>query len=229
MTALISARGLKKIYRRGAETVRAADGISLDVNRGELLAITGPSGSGKTTLLNLLGCLDTPDEGSLSVAGTEIFGSGRKLAEGRLTLLRRRTFGYIFQQFHLVPTLTVLENVLLPRVFYQNGPLRKSPGEILKRLGLEHRAEHLPAQLSGGEMQRAAIARALINGPEAVLADEPTGNLDSTRAEEIKEILSSLAADGIAVIMVTHNPALAGAAGRIIEIRDGRITPSPKP
>jgi len=226
MTALLSARGLKKIYRRGAEAVRAVDGVSLDVNSGEMLAVTGPSGSGKTTLMNILGCLDNPDEGFLSVGGREIFGSGKKLPEGRLTLLRRKTFGYIFQKFYLVPTLTVLENVMLPQVFYKSGSLRKTPMELLKQLGLEQRAEHLPGQLSGGEMQRAAIARALINNPAAVLADEPTGNLDSARAQEIKDIMRSLAGEGIAVVMVTHNPDLAKAADKIIEIRDGKIQPA---
>jgi putative ABC transport system ATP-binding protein len=223
MMNLLSAKDLRKTYRRGAETVRAVDGISFDAAAGELTAVIGPSGSGKTTLLNLLGCLDNPSSGSLSVDGAEIFGGGKDLSERELTGIRRRNFGYIFQKFYLIPTLTVLENIMLPLAFYRGGAPGREPWELLCRLGLQNRAGHLPGELSGGEMQRVAIARALVNEPKVLLADEPTGNLDSKRAGEIEEILRTLAAGGMAVVMVTHNLELAGRAGRVVEIRDGRI------
>jgi len=223
MTNIISANGLKKIYHRGSEDVHAVDGINFDAAPGQMTAIIGPSGSGKTTLLNILGCLDNPSEGTLSVGGEEIFGGKKALSEKILTGIRRRNFGYIFQKFYLIPTLTVLENIMLPSTFYRNCEVCKTPKEVLKQLGIENRAGHFPAELSGGEMQRVAIARALINSPKILLADEPTGNLDSKRADEIKEILRSLATGGITVIMVTHNLDLAKAADRIVEIRDGKI------
>ncbi|OGS55796.1 MAG: ABC transporter ATP-binding protein [Elusimicrobia bacterium RIFOXYB2_FULL_62_6] len=219
---ILSARGLSKIYRRGAEEVRAVDGVSFEARAGEMAAIVGPSGSGKTTLLNLIGCLDNPSHGSLSVGGREIFGAGRELSEGELTRLRREMFGYIFQKFYLIPTLTVEENIMLPGVFYR-APGARDAREVMKTLGLEKRAGHLPGELSGGEMQRVAVARALINGPKVILADEPTGSLDSRRTDEIRDILRGLAGQGIAVIMVTHNQELAKAADRILELRDGKV------
>ncbi|OGR81738.1 MAG: ABC transporter ATP-binding protein [Elusimicrobia bacterium GWC2_64_44] len=223
MDTVLTAKDLRKTYHRGSEDVHAVDGVSFDAGAGELTAIIGPSGSGKTTLLNLLGCLDNPSSGSLSVGGEEIFGGKAELSEGTLTGIRRRNFGYIFQKFYLIPTLTVLENIMLPGVFYRGAGAGRTPQELLKQLGLENRAAHLPAELSGGEMQRVAIARALINAPKILLADEPTGNLDSKRAGEIEEILHTLADGGITVIMVTHNLELARTADRVIEIRDGRI------
>lgn len=223
MKNVIVARGLKKIYHRGSEDVYAVDGIDLEAGEGELVAITGPSGSGKTTLLNILGCLDNPSSGTLSVGDERIFGMEKELSEQALTRIRRRNFGYIFQKFYLIPTLTVLENVMLPAAFYRNCEVCKTPAELLKLLGLEKRAGHLPSELSGGEMQRVAIARALINSPRILLADEPTGSLDSKRADEIKQILRGLASSGITVLMVTHNEELADAADRRLEIRDGRI------
>jgi len=223
MAGLLEAQGLVKIYRRGTEEVRAVDGVSLELKAGEMLAITGPSGSGKTTLLNMLGCLDNPTAGTLTVDGERIFGGGRNVPESELAVFRRRNFGYIFQKFYLIPTLTVSENVLLPRIFHNDSALRKTPQELLEQLGMEKRAAHLPSELSGGEMQRTAIARALINSPKILLADEPTGNLDSGRTEEMKAILRALADGGMAIMMVTHNPELARAADRIVEIRDGKI------
>lgn len=219
---LISATDLRKTYRRGSEEVRAVDGVSIDIKAGEMTAIIGPSGSGKTTLLNMLGCLDNPTSGTLRVGGELVFGGHRALPEGELTLVRRRFYGYVFQKFYLVPTLTVLENIVLPGTFYR-GESGWNPREIMKLLGIDRREEHLPGELSGGEMQRVAIARALINGPKVLLADEPTGNLDSRRAGEIKEILKALAGKGVAVLMVTHNLDLAKAADRTLEIRDGRV------
>lgn len=219
---VISADGLSKIYRRGSEEVRAVDGVSFEARAGEMVAITGPSGSGKTTLLNMLGCLDNPSSGSLSVGGRAVFGGGRILSERELTLVRREMFGYIFQKFYLIPTLTVEENIMLPGAFYR-APGALAAQEVMKRLGIDHRLHHLPGELSGGEMQRVAIARALINSPRVVLADEPTGSLDTRRADEIRDILRGLASGGITVVMVTHNLELAASADRRLEIRDGKI------
>ncbi len=223
MNSLISAQGLTKVYRRGNEEVRAVNGVDLEVQAGEMLAITGPSGSGKTSLLNLLGCLDNPTEGQLHVNGEDIFGTQKGMTETALTRVRRQLFGYIFQKFYLVPTLTVLENVQLPLIFYKNRAARQTPESLLSQLGVGHRLHHLPSELSGGEMQRVAIARALINEPKILLADEPTGNLDTHRSDEIKDIMRSLAQGGITVVMVTHNQKMAHAADRIVEMRDGKI------
>lgn len=219
---VISARDLRKVYRRGAEEVRAVDGVSFEAAAGEMVAITGPSGSGKTTLLNLIGCLDNPSSGTLNVGGREVFGGGKEFSERELTLIRRELFGYVFQKFYLIPTLTVEENIMLPGAFY-TAPGAKAAHEVMKLLGIERRYRHLPGELSGGEMQRVAIARALINNPKVVLADEPTGSLDSRRADEIKDILRDLTRQGITVVMVTHNLELARSADRQLEIRDGKI------
>ncbi|OGR64855.1 MAG: ABC transporter ATP-binding protein [Elusimicrobia bacterium GWB2_63_22] len=219
---LITARDLSKIYRRGSEEVRAVDGVSFEAAAGEMVAIIGPSGSGKTTLLNMIGCLDNPTSGSLEVGGRQVFGGRKELSERELTLIRRELFGYVFQKFYLIPTLTVEENILLPGAFYRS-PSAKEARDVMKLLGIERRYDHLPGELSGGEMQRVAVARALINNPKVVLADEPTGSLDSRRTEEIKGILRDLTRQGITVVMVTHNLDLARSADRLLEIRDGRI------
>ncbi len=219
---LITARDLSKIYRRGSEEVRAVDGVSFEAAAGEMVAIIGPSGSGKTTLLNMIGCLDNPTSGSLEVGGRQVFGGRKELSERELTLIRRELFGYVFQKFYLIPTLTVEENILLPGAFYRS-PSAKEARDVMKLLGIERRSAHLPGELSGGEMQRVAVARALINNPKVVLADEPTGSLDSRRTEEIKGILRDLTRQGITVVMVTHNLDLARSADRLLEIRDGRI------
>jgi putative ABC transport system ATP-binding protein len=183
----------------------------------------GPSGSGKTTLVNLLGCLDNPSAGELDLAGNNIFGGGRILSERELTTVRREVFGYIFQNFYLIPTLTVRENVALPLAFYRKPGVEGEVERLLGLLGMEHRMDHLPGQISGGEMQRVAIARALVNRPEILLADEPTGNLDTKRSGEIGEILQELNRSvGLTIVMVTHNPNLARLGERLIEMRDGR-------
>ena len=221
---LLVAENLQKTYRRGSEEIRAVAGVSLQVRRGEFISFVGPSGSGKTTLLNLLGCLDNPTAGSLAVAGREIFGADRRLSESQLTRIRRRLFGYIFQKFYLVPTLTVLENVLLPFAFFRKPDAVSQPKEILSFLGLGSRLSHRPGELSGGEMQRVAIARALVNKPDILLADEPTGNLDTERSAEIGDILRRLnAREGLTILLVTHNPALAAVAQRSLSLRDGRL------
>jgi putative ABC transport system ATP-binding protein len=223
--AFIEAKNLTKIYKRGAEEIRALNNASFVVERGEIVAVTGASGSGKTTLVNVLGCLDNPASGSLAINGQTIFEDGVNLSETALTKIRRQIFGYVFQKFFLLPTLTVKENILLPAVF-QPG-LRANAArlaEILQMLGLEKRANHLPGQLSGGEMQRTALARALINNPSVLIADEPTGNLDSRRAEEIKNLLLELnQKQNLTVILVTHNPELAAICRHRLELKDGVI------
>jgi putative ABC transport system ATP-binding protein len=223
----IEAEGLRRVYVRGAERIAAVDGVSLTVGKGEFISVVGPSGSGKTTLINVLGCLDNPSSGRLVLEGREVFNDGRSLSEARLTRIRREIFGYIFQKFYLVSTLNVYENVVLPFTFYRKPGASGNVTEILRLLGIDHRAKHLPGQLSGGEMQRVAIARALVNKPEILLADEPTGNLDTKRSEEIGTILKDLnERTGLTVVLVTHNPSLARMAGRTIELRDGRIAAS---
>lgn len=219
----LEARGLTRVYRRGSEEIRALDGVSLTIGRGEFVSFMGPSGSGKTTLINLLGCLDNPSSGELDLAGKAIFGSGKPLSERALTLVRREVYGYIFQNFYLIPTLTVRENVALPLAFYRKPGVEGEVERLLRQLGMEHRMNHLPGQISGGEMQRVAIARALVNRPEILLADEPTGNLDTKRSAEIGEVLQELnRSAGITIVMVTHNPGLAKLGDRLIEMRDGK-------
>jgi len=202
--------------------VHALAGISLEVRRGEFLCIVGPSGSGKTTLLHIAGCLDNPTSGSLEVGGTAVFSDAAGLRERELTRIRREYFGYVFQNFYLIPTLTVFENVTVPYAFFRKGAADAEG--IIGSLGLSSRRNHLPSEISGGEMQRAAIARALANSPEILLADEPTGNLDSARSREIGEAIVRLNRErGYTVLMVTHNPELASLAGRVIELRDGKL------
>jgi len=220
---VLEARGLTRVYHRGSEEIRALAGVSLSINRGEFVSFMGPSGSGKTTLVNLLGCLDNPTDGDLVLAGRSIFDGCKMLGERELTRVRREVFGYIFQNFYLIPTLTVRENVALPLAFYRKPGADAEVERILNMLGMGHRMEHLPGQISGGEMQRVAIARALVNRPEILLADEPTGNLDSKRSKEIGEILQDLnRSAGLTIVMVSHNPELARLGGRIVEMRDGQ-------
>jgi putative ABC transport system ATP-binding protein len=219
----LEARGLTRVYRRGSEEIRALDGVSLTIGRGEFVSFMGPSGSGKTTLINLLGCLENPSTGELNLAGRSIFGGGKILGERALTRIRREVFGYIFQNFYLIPTLTVRENVALPLAFYKKPGVEGEVERLLGMLGMDHRMDHLPGQISGGEMQRVAIARALVNRPEILLADEPTGNLDTKRSEEIGEVLQDLNRNaGLTIVMVTHNPSLGRLGGRLIEMRDGQ-------
>ena len=224
MANILEARDLRKVFRRGSEDIAALDGVSLDIEKGEFVSFVGPSGSGKTTLLNILGCLDNPSSGTLKLADAEVFGAGKALSESELTRIRRRTFGYIFQNFHLIPTLTVYENVILPFAFFRKEGGLSDVEALLSDLGLEKRRDHLPRQLSGGEMQRVAVARALVNAPEILLADEPTGNLDTKRAAEIRDVLQDMNREkGVTVVLVTHNPELARAGRRVVELRDGAI------
>ncbi len=221
---VIEAAKIRKTYRRGVEEIAAVDGLDITVRAGEYLAVVGPSGSGKTTLLNILGCLDNPTSGTLRIGGRTVFEGGKGLSEGRLTRLRREMFGYVFQNFHLVPTLTVMENVLVPYVFFRKKGTDGLARGILDSLGLGKRLDHLPGELSGGEMQRVALARALVNSPDVLLADEPTGNLDSRRSDEIAGIFRELnKARGLTIILITHNIQLARMADRVVELRDGMM------
>lgn len=221
MSNVIELVDVGKSYQRGSEKIAAVKDVKLTVAQGEFAAIIGPSGSGKTTLLNLIGCVDKPDSGTVRIDGEEI----NRLSEHSLTKIRARKIGFVFQQFFLLPTLTAQENIQLPALFLHNGDRTKRAAELLERVHLGGRAKHLPAQLSGGEMQRVAIARALINEPKILLADEPTGNLDSCNAQTILEIFSELNASGLTVLMVTHNAELARQAKRTFHMKDGRIDP----
>ena len=216
---VILAKELTKIYHRGSEEIHALKDVSFAIRKGEFVAIVGPSGSGKTTLLNLVGCLDTPTRGSLRLNGIEVNG----LKEKDLVKLRRENIGFVFQQFFLLPTLTVRENIELPLLFSKRNDYKSQIEDIIEVVGLKARAEHLPSQLSGGEMQRVAIGRALINKPKIILADEPTGNLDSATALKIIQLFQSLNRKGLTLIIVTHNLELAKSAHKIIQLRDGEI------
>lgn len=218
MPILIAARDLRKVYRRGTEEVRALDGVSFDIGEGEFAAIVGASGAGKTTLLHLLGCMDTPTSGELTIAGKSV----RGLSDTALTRLRRETIGFVFQHFGLIPTLTVAENVALPTLFSRRKASAYA-SELLDKVGLGHRRNHRPHELSGGEMQRVAIARALINQPKVLLADEPTGNLDSVNGDAIMELFHQLNREGLTVIIVTHNATFAETARRRLALRDGQL------
>jgi len=225
---LFELRGVAKRFRRGETTVSAVDGIDLTIGAGELLAIVGPSGSGKTTLLQLLGALDRPDEGALLFEGRDL----AALKDDDLAHLRLRAFGFVFQQFNLIPTLSALENVevVLAPAGVRGAELRARASGLLDEVGLAARADHLPSHLSGGEQQRVAIARALANEPRVVLADEPTGNLDSKTGADVIELLAGLAARrGTTVVVATHDATLAARAPRQIAMSDGRLAEDAEP
>ena len=222
---IVTTENLTKVYGDGAEA-RALDGVSLEVGDGEFLAITGPSGSGKTTLLNLIGTLDHPTSGRVVVDGVDI----NTLRGNALADFRRQKIGFIFQLFNLVPMLTALENVMLPLLPYRRGlsfNLKERAQELLEMVGLWERLHHLPGQLSGGEQQRVAIARALVNHPRLILADEPTGNVDSKAGQEIVDLLRRLNRElGLTVVLVTHDVALAAQADRMVHLHDGKLSQS---
>jgi putative ABC transport system ATP-binding protein len=217
--SLIDARGITKVYHRGREDVHALREVNITIEQGEFISVVGPSGSGKTALLNILGCLDTPSSGTVTIDGMLV--TGKK--EGELARIRRDLIGFVFQQFFLIPTLTVRENIGLPLLFANKTVDAKRIGQIIDRVGLSHRSEHLPGQLSGGEMQRVAIGRALINAPRILFADEPTGNLDSVTADGIFSLFEELHEEGLTLVVVTHNMELAKRAGRVIMMRDGCV------
>ncbi len=223
VTTVVSCENLWKVYNEGsANEVKALRGVTLRIRKGEFVAIMGPSGSGKSTLLHLLGCLDRATKGKVLIDGIDT----SELSEDELARIRREKIGFVFQFFHLIPTLTAMENVMLPMSFA--GVSRERQVERAKKLlrlvGLEKRADHLPSQLSGGEQQRVAIARALANSPKIILADEPTGNLDSKSGEEILNLLKKINEEnGVTIAVVTHDATLAKFANRVIFMKDGKI------
>lgn len=228
MSTHLSAEGLWKSYHKGRTEVPVLRGVDLEVERGELVAVIGSSGSGKSTLMHLLGLLDVPDLGQVYLDGDRI----DNVSEKRRDTLRNGTFGFIFQFYHLMPELTALENVMMPHLirqslmgyFRERAKIKSEATSLLKRVGLAHRLDHKPSELSGGELQRAAIARALCGGPEILLADEPTGNLDAETGQSILNLLRDLNRErGLTMMMVTHDPLIAAQADRIVRLCEGRI------
>ena len=230
----VRAKGLVRIYRRGAEEIRALDGIDLSIGQGEFTGVVGHSGAGKTTMLNLMGLMDRPTKGSLSVLGHDVTRRGVKL-----DALRRKNIGFVFQEFYLMPALSALENVLLPTMWGRAGHDRNRLGDsgscpkphgrelaksLLEQVGLGKRMTHRPTELSGGEMQRVAVARALINSPRLILADEPTGNLDTKTRDDIFDLLLALNRDsGLTVVVATHDTSLESRFTRVIRLEDGKV------
>jgi putative ABC transport system ATP-binding protein len=218
---IIDMVGIRKVYHAGKIQVEALRGLDLAVLRGEFVAVVGPSGSGKSTLLNLLGCLDTPTSGTYHLGGEAVAG----LSRDELADVRNRRVGFVFQNFNLLPQLTALENVEMPMLFggVGRGERRRRALAQLEAVGLGDRVDHKPTELSGGQMQRVAIARALVMEPDLLLADEPTGNLDTGSGSDVMGLLGELSAQGRTLVVVTHDQALARRAGRVVEIRDGLI------
>ena len=222
MENLIEMQNIRKTYTMGTGRVHALDGVNFSVAQGEMVAILGPSGSGKSTLMNLLGCLDVPDGGTYRLAGQAV----ERMTEGELSHVRGRTVGFVFQGFHLLPGLTAQENVELP-LLYRGIPeerRRRLAQESLERVGLSARMDHRPAELSGGQQQRVAVARAIAGKPPMLLADEPTGNLDTAAGREIMGLLRDLHNEGHTVVIITHDPAIGAACPRRVHIRDGKLT-----
>ena len=219
--AMLSMRGLSRVYRTDTVETTALDGIYLDVAEGEFVAIMGPSGCGKSTLLNVMGMLDSPSEGSYLFDGTEV----SKMGESKLADFRKRNIGFIFQSFNLVDELSVRENIELA-LLYHDVPAadrRARVDAVMDKVGIAHRARHRPSQLSGGQQQRVAVARALVGAPKLILADEPTGNLDTAHGEEVMRMLQALNQEGSTIVMVTHSPAHADYASRVVNMLDGRV------
>jgi putative ABC transport system ATP-binding protein len=218
---VLSLREVRKTYATGSVEVEALRGISLDVDQGEYVAIMGPSGSGKSTLMHILGCLDTPTSGAYELAGTDVAG----MTESELAHVRNARIGFVFQQFNLLATLTAWRNVALP-LCYSGIPATERKERALaalERVGLTDRVDHRPGELSGGQQQRVAIARALVTDPSVILADEPTGNLDSVASADVLELVDDLHASGRTILLITHEPEVASRASRVVHIRDGRL------
>ncbi len=220
MENVIETDGLVKVFTLGGTEVRALDGVSIRVARGEKLAVTGPSGSGKSTLMNILGCLGPPDDGTYILAGEAV----SRLPKDRLAQIRNRYIGFVFQTFNLLPRMSALENVELPLLYAGERNARARAKAALEQVGLGDRMGHGPGQLSGGQRQRAAVARAIVGNPAILLADEPTGNLDTKTGREIMALFDDLHAQGRTIIMVTHDPGIAAQCPRRIEMRDGRVS-----
>lgn len=219
MRSVIEIQDVVKTYRMGGTDVHALRGINLRVNQGEWVAIMGPSGSGKSTLLNVIGCLDKPTSGSYRLDGLEV----AEMNDDQLAEIRRTKIGFVFQNYNLLPRSTALDNVELPLIYAGGTRRRERARAALERVGLGERVNHRPTELSGGEQQRVAIARALINNPSIILADEPTGNLDSKAGAEILGLLHELHRQGMTIVMVTHDPEVAGHSQRIVRLRDGEV------
>jgi putative ABC transport system ATP-binding protein len=221
VSTVIRIHNLTREYRMGSERILALRGVTLEIRRNEYLAIMGPSGSGKSTMMNVLGCLDTPTAGEYWLNGEEV----SRLTDDALARVRNREIGFVFQTFNLLPRATALHNVELPLVYagVRARERRERAAAAMERVGLADRMDHRPNELSGGQRQRVAIARALVNQPSILLADEPTGNLDSVTSDEIMEVFASLHAAGQTVIMVTHEPDIAARAQRVVVLRDGRV------
>lgn len=221
MDALIKVKDMYKIYNPGENEVRALDGISLTVHKGEFVAIIGHSGSGKSTLMNMLGCLDVPTEGEYILNGQDV----ASLSDNELSEVRNNYIGFIFQGFNLIQNLTALENVELPLIYrkVERSERRRLAEEALRKVGLEERMKHKPAEMSGGQQQRVAIARAIAASPPLILADEPTGNLDSKSTQDIMEILDGLNEQGNTIVLITHDDGIAANAKRVVRIMDGKI------
>ena len=220
--SVIQINGVKKVYTMGENKVFALRGVDLTVEKGEMIAVMGTSGSGKSTLMNILGCLDVPSEGSYILDGTRVDG----LSKNALADLRNQKLGFVFQGFNLLARTTALENVELPLLYDRSGrklDTKKLAAESLRRVGLGERLDHQPSELSGGQQQRVAIARALVTSPTLLLADEPTGNLDSRMTVEVMALFQELNAQGITIVLVTHEPDVAAYAKRVVEFRDGRM------
>lgn len=221
MDTLISVRDMYKIYNPGENEVRALDGVSLDIHEGEFVAIVGHSGSGKSTLMNMLGCLDVPTQGTYILNGRDV----SSMTDNELSEVRNQDIGFIFQGFNLIPNLNALENVELPLIYrnVEKGKRRQLAKEALRMVGLENRIKHKPSEMSGGQQQRVAIARAIAAAPPLILADEPTGNLDSKSTKDIMAILTSLNEQGNTVVLITHDDGIAANAKRVVRILDGKI------
>jgi putative ABC transport system ATP-binding protein len=220
---LVELRNVSKIYRLGGEEIRALDDVSLDIDAGEFISIIGPSGSGKSTLMHILGCLDSPTQGTIQLDGVLIHNASAR----ELAAFRNRKIGFVFQFFNLLPKLNVLQNVELPMIYsgITAKERRQRAMSALEQVEMANRAKHRPSQLSGGQQQRAAIARALVNNPRLIFADEPTGNLDSRTGEAILNLFRRLSKEGRTIVLVTHDPEIAAVTPRRIEIRDGKVAP----
>ena len=216
---MVKAENLEKDFTRGSEVIRAVNGVSFEVPRGQFVAVTGASGAGKTTLLSCIGLLERPTSGLLTINGKAIKG----ISETGMTVMRRQLMGFVFQRFFLIPTLSALENVMLPLAFAGRSRPRSEVIELMNKLGVGERINHRPGQLSGGEMQRVAIARSLVLEPPVIIADEPTGNLDSNNANLMFEIFRKLASEGKTILVATHSEALAKTCDRIIHLQDGKV------